>query len=525
MYNSNNADQLNEKFLCLLNTSRTLISTVDINELLFIIMEFARKIVNAEASSLLLIDENTKELYFDVAIGTAANKVKRIRLKSGEGIAGWCAMHSSHLIVEDVTKDARWSDRVDDNSDFKTKSIICVPMQYKNKILGVIEGINAVGREFFTKDDLSFFEIFASQAAGALENARLFSELIQEKEKILATYNGMNEAVFVTDKNGVIIQSNKSASNLVNSKNTTGFLFSKILTDFDFEIPPNLLKFNGKTKTFEIVKRIDENSQPLNKQILSCVITKITDGDNNGDISSYIFVIRDVTSEKKEEFMKRTFLSLISHKLKTPLVSIVGYLSILAESKLATNQQKAISVLQSQSERLVKLVEDLLKFTVIESKTFELKRENILIEKIVFEALTDLNKKLKDVDIEVSDLSSICEIYVDKEKIKEVLMCILENAIKFNKKKSKKLVKITGDFKSNFVFINIEDNGDGLSLFEQEKIFEEFYQVEESFTGQVEGVGLGLPLAKRIIFAHGGNISVTSEINVGSKFTIKIPIR
>ncbi|MFH0948341.1 MAG: ATP-binding protein [Elusimicrobiota bacterium] len=513
----NRVNQLNDKFSLLLDANRILISTLDINKLLTVIMERACKVVNAEASSLLLIDENTDELYFDVTTGVAAADVKRIRLKPGEGIAGWCAAHNKSLIVEDVTKDIRWNSCADDKSGFKTKSIICVPMIYKGRVLGVIEGINSVGREFFTDDDLLFFEAFANQAAVAIENANLFTKLVQEKEKISAAYDGMSESVFVTDRHCVVEQANKSAFNLANSENINGLLFSKMLDDIGFEIPPDFLKFDcptEKTKIFEIVKKTGR------QVFLNCVVTKITGKD--GKIDGYIFVIRDITSEKKEELLKRSFLSLISHKLKTPLVSIIGYLPILAEEKLTPGQQKAISMLQSQSERLIELVENLLRFMVIESETLDLKKEKILVEKIVSETLADLNKKLKDVDVEVLDLFVLGEISADKEKIKEALSCILENAVKFNKS-SKKSVKITGEILDDTVVINIEDNGVGFPLSEKEKIFEKFYQIEESFTGQVEGAGLGLPLAKRIIFAHGGSITVASKINEGSKFIITIP--
>jgi signal transduction histidine kinase len=113
-------------------------------------------------------------------------------------------------------------------------------------------------------------------------------------------------------------------------------------------------------------------------------------------------------------------------------------------------------------------------------------------------------------------------IFVDKEKVKEVINCIIENSFKFNKN-SKKTVKIYGEISDkNFILI-IEDNGIGIPLSEKEKIFEKFYQIEESFTGQVEGAGLGLPLAKRIVEAHGGSIDLVSKVGSGSKFTIIIP--
>ncbi|MBN1383793.1 MAG: GAF domain-containing protein [Elusimicrobia bacterium] len=505
---------MNDKFLLFLDANRLLTSTFDIKKLLTIIMELASKVVNAEASSLLLLDEDTKELYFDVAIGEKADEVKRVRLKPGEGIAGWCAAHNRSLIVEDVTKDARWTKRSDESSGFETKSIICVPMRCKGRILGVIEGINARGREFFTDEDLPFFEAFANQAAVALENARLFTKLTQENEKISAAFNGMSDAVFVTDGNGKIVQSNKPACDLVNSEDFDDISIEKVLGDAGFIFPEELLKFENKTKVFEITKKTGK------QLILNCLATRIT-GDND-KVFSYIFVIRDITEEKEEYLLHRSFLSLISHKLKTPLVSITGYISILSGEKLSPSQHKAIKVMKNQSERLTELVTDLLRFTVVDTEVLNLEKKKIPVKRIISEALGLVRKSLKAAEVNTADLSKLGSISVDKEKIKEAVGCVLENAVKFNKQ-DKKIINISGDVEGDNIILNIEDNGVGIALSEKQKIFENFYQIEESFTGQVEGSGLGLPLARRIISAHGGSIDVASKVGKGSKFIIKIP--
>jgi len=119
-------------------------------------------------------------------------------------------------------------------------------------------------------------------------------------------------------------------------------------------------------------------------------------------------------------------------------------------------------------------------------------------------------------------MSELGKIFADKVKMKDALSCIIENAVKFNTNE-KKFVKISGEISGKNVILNIEDNGVGIPISEKDKIFEKFYQIEESFTGQVDGAGLGLPLVKRIIEAHGGSIDVTSQIGKFTKFIITIP--
>ncbi|OGS47074.1 MAG: hypothetical protein A2539_08235 [Elusimicrobia bacterium RIFOXYD2_FULL_34_15] len=507
---------MDDKYLLLLDANKILVSTLDIKKLLTVIIEYAGKVVNAEAVSLLLIDEITGELYFDVTIGEKSDNMKTIRLKKGEGVAGWCASYNRSLIVEDVTKDSRWNTRSDNSSGFKTKSIICTPMRCRNKVLGVIEGINSLGKEFFTDDDLPFFEAFANQAAIALENAKLFARLSQEKEKITAAFNGMAEAVFVTDQNGLITQLNKAACNLINSENAIGESLEQLIKNSGLDIQSGFFKFEDKTKTFEIAGKKEK------KEYFSCLITKIFTQENI--VNNYIFVIRDISEEKKEEFLKRSFLSLISHKLKTPLVAIVGYIPLILNEELSAAQKKGMESIRKQSNRLVSLVEELLKFTMVMSETLELGKTEIKVSEIVSETVKSLDEKFKisNVSIEISDMSELGKIFADKVKMKDALSCIIENAVKFNTNE-KKFVKISGEISGKNVILNIEDNGVGIPISEKDKIFEKFYQIEESFTGQVDGAGLGLPLVKRIIEAHGGSIDVTSQIGKFTKFIITIP--
>jgi len=172
------------EFELLLKANRILSSTLDINEVLKSVLEFATQVVQADASSLLLLDEKTNELYFNVALGEAKESVKELRLKVGEGIAGWVAQHRKPLIVNDVSKDKRFTQKIDKSTKFVTKSILAVPLITKGKMVGVVEAINKKDQKEFTESNREAFEVFANQSAIAIENAQLFSAVIHEKEKL-----------------------------------------------------------------------------------------------------------------------------------------------------------------------------------------------------------------------------------------------------------------------------------------------------------------------------------------------------
>ncbi|MDZ7289813.1 MAG: SpoIIE family protein phosphatase [candidate division KSB1 bacterium] len=159
-------------------------STLDLDSVLSLVMEKALAVMDAEASSVMLINEKTGMLEWEVALGEVGEQVKeKIQLRVGEGIAGWVAQSGQPLIVPDVSKEPRFSKRSDEATGFKTRSILAVPLKVKDRIIGVAEVINPVRGKFFTEDDLELFSTFSRQVALAIENARMHRAML-EKQKL-----------------------------------------------------------------------------------------------------------------------------------------------------------------------------------------------------------------------------------------------------------------------------------------------------------------------------------------------------
>src|SRR5437762_4106226 len=151
---------------------KSLASTLDLQKILQTIMEKISDFLQPDTWSLLMLDEKTQELYFEIAIGVGANSLKDVRLKLGEGIAGWVARTGDPLLVEDVRKDARFSTKCDELTQLETGSVVCVPIKGREKTVGVIELVNCLGKESFRKEDIPILKNLADYAAIALENAR-----------------------------------------------------------------------------------------------------------------------------------------------------------------------------------------------------------------------------------------------------------------------------------------------------------------------------------------------------------------
>lgn len=184
-------DRSVKQFTTLAEVGTLLNSTLDQKIIRKRAMESITFLMNAEVGSLLLKDDEKNELYFEVALGDKGDKVKEIRLKIGEGIAGWVAERGESLLIQDVKKDPRFYKSADKKTDFVTRDMICVPVKVKDKVIGVLQAINKKGG-IFTEDDMRLFQLFSNQVAIALDNARLYEEI---RETFFATAEALAEAI------------------------------------------------------------------------------------------------------------------------------------------------------------------------------------------------------------------------------------------------------------------------------------------------------------------------------------------
>jgi Nif-specific regulatory protein len=216
----------NKDFEEIIKISTLINSTFEINEVLNRIMSSANRVVKADASSLLLIDENRNDLYFHVALGDKGEEVKKFRLKMGEGIAGWVAQHSKPLLVPDVKQDSRFSKVISKKVDYQTKSILCVPLKLKEKTIGVLEVINKMGEGSFTVEDQNLLETFSNLAAVAIENARLYQDIKSENINLrMELANGRKSPEFIGVSH--IMKEKLEMADQVAQTNTTALLLGE----------------------------------------------------------------------------------------------------------------------------------------------------------------------------------------------------------------------------------------------------------------------------------------------------------
>ena len=496
----------------LLEVGRLLSSKLEIGELLTSVLELSTKVVDAESASLLLLDEKTQELYFDVALGLGDGAAK-VRLKLGQGIAGTVAQSRTAEIINDVRADARWSPAMDAQTGFTTRSILAVPMLLKGRLIGVLEAINKRGADGFADADRRSFEAFASQAGVAIDNARLFASLREEKFKLATVFAQMTDGAVLTDAAGRVLLANDASGKLLGADlaeigaGLTGMAVTPSL--------PDLLNLGGAVADFAAVR----------KEPTLLVLEGRATRAPLGGVEGRLFVFRDRTENWRQEKLKRTFLSLISHKLRTPLAAITGFADILmgdADPDGDPMTAKAIRTIRDQGVKVSELVDKLLSYTTIESPDVQFHAEPVVLDEAIVEAKGALEEKLTARGAVIDAPPTGLTVMADKRLLVEALKNLIDNAVKFNPKPAPP-VAIRAQAQGEWAALSVGDTGPGIPPEDHERVFSRFHQVEKDFTGQQDGMGLGLAFVRKVAELHGGTVTLRSALGAGTTVTLTLP--
>jgi two-component system phosphate regulon sensor histidine kinase PhoR len=241
-------------------------------------------------------------------------------------------------------------------------------------------------------------------------------------------------------------------------------------------------------------------------------------------ISGCLIVIHDITEIRRLETMRRDFVANVSHELKTPLTSIKGFVETLLSGALEDkdNNRNFLKIIQDHTYRLDKLVNDLLSLSNLESKGIIIRKADFNLNTQAKEVILGFKSQLKNKNIEIiNQLSHDFKVNADQDRIEQVFVNLIDNAIKFNKERG--FIKIYTQDLDKDVKVIIEDSGTGIPQKDIPRIFERFYRVDKARSRELGGTGLGLSIVKHIIELHGGSVGVESTEGLGSKFWFILP--
>ena len=349
-----------------------------------------------------------------------------------------------------------------------------------------------------------------NQMAEVLE-ARLRA-LEKETRQFRSILNSMAEGVVVVDRDTRIISLNPAAEKIFQAaqREAQEKLFLETFRNNDIAEVINVVLEKG-----ELVSREMELVWPL-KKVFMINASPILENDN---VAGCLLVIHDISEIRSLEKVRADFIANASHELKTPLTSIKGFVETLRGGALEDKEvsRDFLRIIAEHSERMDKLINDLLHLTRLESKEAALEKKGLDLSRLVGGAIADFQGQLRKKNITVkNDLPQPCPAFAEQDKMEQVFANLLDNAIKYNKDGG--WVKIYSQDIREGIRVTVEDSGYGIPARDIPRIFERFYRVDKARSRELGGTGLGLAIVKHIIELHGGCVGVESTEGLGSKF-------
>lgn len=359
-------------------------------------------------------------------------------------------------------------------------------------------------------------EIMSAFDDATLEIREHLKDVDKQKKQIETILLHMTDGILAFNLEGEVTHKNIAAERLLNlSKDDDDFekIFSKINVDINLEKIIYLEEWTSSDKKV----RIDDKY--LN-------ILFVPYKDNNQKTAGVITVIQDITEHVKLDNMRKEFVADVSHELKTPITSIMGYADTLLEGEYDdATKTKFLNVIASEARRMAKLVTDLLSLSRYDTNKNKIEKTEFdlgeLVKKCQEKLQIEIDKKHHKVENLVT--ANVPLVYADKSGIERVVLNILSNSIKYTKEKGH--IKIYVGFVYNDAYIKIIDNGIGIPEEDLSRIFERFYRVDKARSRELGGTGLGLSIAKEILNENGGSIDIKSEAGKGTEVVIRVPTK
>jgi PAS domain S-box-containing protein len=245
-----------------------------------------------------------------------------------------------------------------------------------------------------------------------------------------------------------------------------------------------------------------------------------------GQPISGVLNVRDITRSREAEELRSTFVSVVSHELQTPIAIIKGYASTLAREDAhwdAETARERLGAIEEEADRLSHLVQNILYASRIQAGGLKMEPEELDLGEVTHSVVRRFRARSSSPEVSVRLPSRFPLVLADRERIEEVLMNLLDNAVKYAGREGHGRVDVRGQVTDDEVIISVRDEGEGIPLREQSRIFDRFARLENSADRRTQGAGLGLYICRAIVAAHGGRIWVRSELGRGSTFSFSVP--
>ena len=455
----------------------------------------------------------------------------------------------------DAPDELAWSDSATPGTATDIGDCLNIPLTVENRIIGMLSLFDE--REgAFDAELLQLTTMIADYAAVALENVRLrereralWRDAEVERQRLELILNSMAEGLLITNAEGAITSLNNSAQHLLFQarlpleetstplRRLAAFNEAKWLTDLadiiDRALAGNIIMGH------ELLADASDEAVPLTLSISAAPLYDSRQSMQTR-ILGVVAVLNDITSHKQLEKLKDEFVSIVSHELRTPLTTIKGYtqhlirrierrlrgISVTQPANVIAElpesyDLRSLNIVQSQSDHLERLVNDLLDLSRVQWGELHLQYSSFYLADVLAESvhLAQISAEQHTIFLDIAAQDS--KLVADKLRISQVIGNILDNAVKFSPQ-GKQVTVMLQEQDSEYL-VSISDRGIGVSPDFFDHIFERFYRVRNTASRQYSGIGMGLYIAKAIIEAHGGRIWLSSHPGTGSTFYFTLP--
>lgn len=518
----------------LLQIARAMTSRLDLPSLLRLILQNAVEILGGQAGLIVLRREDGS-FYPRASYGLPVQAIHLLE-PLWRGLPA--TAERGHWQIPDLPMRLRLASAA---AGVPLRQVVALPMVVKDEVTGIICVVRSMGADF-TANDQQVLADFADLAAISVQNARLYQQVNDERRRLDAIIQNIGDGVMILSPDRTIQIWNRALVGM------TGILAEDAIGRHCYEVldlknqqgvsicrtacplvnPPadGRLYAEGDTHRADGVKvSLADNYSPQYSE--------------DGVLTSVIASVRDVSRLREAEEMKNTLLSVISHELKTPVSIIKGYASTLARRDAEWDKNTladGLAVIEEESDKLNELINNLLDASRLQAGGLKLQFVYLdlpsLAEKVVEKARLQVQSAsagkrpsgagAPQYTFFLDFPPEFPPVKGDYERIREVLSNLVGNAIKYSPGGG--LIRVSGRVKGNEVELAVSDEGIGIPVSEQERIFDRFSRVDNSLTRQTPGAGLGLFLVKAVVEAHGGRVWVESRPGMGSTFYFTLPL-
>ena len=495
----------------LTRTGRMLTTELDPEAVLDEVVEQAQSLLAADACAIRVLDDG--ELRLSAASGLGSDGAVGTHSSSDAWLSGDVVQSRSPVAIENAGADPRLRE-LDPMLAAGNAAFLGVPLAGADRAPRGVLSVYAEQPRVWRDEEIDALHALAASTSAALANAELYQRVALERERSVAILANIADGIVAVDREGTVVLWNAAAEKI------TGVPAADALGRTPFDVLQRNLESDPGTPPADRLVPIMRGREEVWLSVSEAVMR-----DPLGAVAGRIFAFRDISADRLVEQMKSDFVSTVSHELRTPLTSIYGFAETLLRQDVLFGEEERTTFLgyiASESKRLTQIVDALLNVARLDTGDLQVRIAATDVREVVGEAVLQAggsNGRSFVVDLPEEPVAA----QADPEKLLQVFAILLDNAVRYSPAGG--TVRVGAERKNDTVELVVEDEGLGIPLSDQDQIFRKFYRgTDAEARVGAGGTGLGLFIARGLVTAMGGKISVSSREGEGSTFAIELPL-